>query len=227
MTSALKDTILSDLRAVGDSEQAKIIAGYLKTSKLEFLGVKIPEIGKIVTRHIRGHTSEELLTLMRELWMEPIFESRRGAIDVLKKYVVAGDIDTSIGIIDGWINDMDTWALMDPIGSNCQGELLLRRPELEALYARWGKSDNFWRRRASILPYLYLSLKRNYRKDFAERIFKAIEPHIDDAEFFVGKAAGWVLRELSKREPKLAKDFIQKNREKMTPLVLKEASKKV
>ena len=54
-----------------------------------------------------------------------------------------------------------------------------------------------------------------------------MSPHISDTEFFVGKAAGWVLRELSKRDPDLVKTFIDENRSTMTKLVIREGSRKL
>ncbi|MFW9918874.1 MAG: DNA alkylation repair protein [Candidatus Thorarchaeota archaeon] len=227
MTNMKKDDVLRDLKGAGDPEQAKIIAGYLKTSSLEFLGVKIPEIAKIVGKHLKGLSDDDMMALMEALWSEQIFESRRAAVDVMKKYSMKGNVDSALRIIDGWIDQMDTWALMDPIGSNCLGTLLLRKPDLEKVFIKWSKSDNFWRRRASILPYLFLSLKQNYKPEYAERILSAVKPHIADEEFFVGKAAGWVIRELSKREPKKATKFISEHKGSMTKLVLKESSKKV
>ena len=164
---------------------------------------------------------------MVDLWKELYFETRRAAIDIMKEFVKKTDFSTAFEIIDTWIDDIDTWALMDPLGSNCLGELLLRERSLEKTLVTWSKDDNFWRRRASILPYLYLSLKRCYRPEFYKRILDAVKPHIGDEEFFVGKAAGWVLRELSKRDPVVVAEFIKKNRGEMTPLVIREGSKKL
>ncbi|MFX0056218.1 MAG: DNA alkylation repair protein, partial [Candidatus Hermodarchaeota archaeon] len=46
-------------------------------------------------------------------------------------------------------------------------------------------------------------------------------------EFFVAKAVGWVLRELSKREPDLVRRFIDDNRDRMNKLSIREGSKKL
>ena len=176
---------------------------------------------------MQGLSFEELKDLMIVLCNEPYFEARRSSIDIMKEFVKKADVEISFRIIDSWIDDIDTWALMDPLGSNCLGELLLRKPELEKTFISWSDDENFWRRRATLLPYLYLSLKRNYRPEFNSIVLKALKPHISDKEFFVGKAAGWVLRELSKRDPDVVRDFIKKNREKMTSLVLREGSLKL
>lgn len=44
-------------------------------------------------------------------------------------------------------------------------------------------------------------------------------------EFFINKAIGWALQEYSKINPKWAKDFIDKNNDKMINLSIKEAGK--
>ncbi len=227
MKRSTSKALLDDLLSLGDKEQAEIIAGYLKTSRLSFIGIKLPEISKIAKKHMKGQSEDELQELMLELWKEPYFETRRASIDVMKEYAKNGNVDNALTIIDSWIDDVDTWALMDPIGSNCLGELLLRKPALEKIFVKWRTDLNFWRRRATILPYLYLSLKKNYRPEFTKKILTAIRPHITDEEFFVGKAAGWVLRELSKRNPDAVRAFIESHKTKMTRLVLRESSIKI
>lgn len=227
MMSMKKREILNDLLAAEDREKGKVIARYLKTSDLRFLGVQLPDITKIVNRHLKGLSEEDMIGLMRNLWNEPIFDCRRAAIDVMKKYASKGDITSALEMLDDWITTVDTWALLDPIGSNCLGTLLLRQRSLARTFQGWAKNDEIWRRRASILPYLFLSLKQNYRPEYAEEILKAVKPHISDEEFFVGKAAGWVIREFSKRDPERAAMFITAHRDSMTKLVLREASKKL
>ncbi len=43
----------------------------------------------------------------------------------------------------------------------------------------------------------------------------------------MAKAVGWVLGELSKREPGIAWKFIEKNRDVMSALAIREGSKKL
>lgn len=78
-----------------------------------------------------------------------------------------------------------------------------------------------------MLPYVHLAKKRIYKKEYAEKALNAIMPHLTDKEFFVAKAVGWVLRELSKREPELVGRFIEENRERMTKLSIREGSKRI
>jgi 3-methyladenine DNA glycosylase AlkD len=225
MTAA--EEILDELRNLANPEQAEAVARYMKTSSLEFFGVRLPPIQKIVTRFTKGFATEELVPLMNDLWKQTIFESRVAAIRVLERYAKRGDVFLALDAASRWIDDVDTWGLMDPLGTLCVGTLLLRNRDIEKTLTEWSMSENFWRRRASILPYLHLSKKLVYKEEYTERILQAIRPHISDKEFFVGKAAAWVLRELSKREPEIVKAFIDQHRDVMTRLVIREASKKL
>ncbi|NOR38861.1 MAG: hypothetical protein GQ580_04660 [Candidatus Thorarchaeota archaeon] len=225
MTAA--EEVLEELRKLGNPEQAEAVARYLKTSSLRFIGVKLPLIQKTVTRFTKGLATEELVPLMDGLWKQTIFEPRVAAIRVLERYAKKGDVPLALDTASRWIDDVDTWALMDPLGTSCVGTLLLRNRSIEKTLIEWSMSENFWRRRASILPYLHLSKKSVYNGEYTERILQAIQPHISDKEFFVGKAAAWVLRELSKREPEIVKAFIDQHRDVMTRLVIREASKKL
>ncbi|MCK4280096.1 MAG: DNA alkylation repair protein, partial [Candidatus Thorarchaeota archaeon] len=114
MTAA--EEILEELRKLGNPEQAETVARYMKTSSLKFFGVKLPPIQKTVTRFTKGLATEELMPLMNALWKQTIFESRVAAIRVLERYVKRGDVFLALDAASRWIDDVDTWGLMDPLG---------------------------------------------------------------------------------------------------------------
>ncbi len=227
MVSQRSKQIHSELKAISSAERKEKIAGYLKTSTLDFIGVELPIIHRIVKTSIRGLAIEELPYLIAELWKIEIFETRLAAIDVLKKFAKKGSVDNALEIADSWIDDADTWAITDPLSSPTIGSLILRNPKVEVVLKSWQTSDNFWRRRCSFLPYLHLAHKIQYKPEYAHKILEVVTPHISDTEFFVGKAAGWVLRELSKREPDVVREYFERHRQKMTKLVIREGFKKL
>ncbi len=219
--------IVRDLETQSDPDRKVKIAGYLKTSSLEFIGVELPDIHKIVKKNIKGIALDDMPELMDELWKIETFETRLAAIDIMKVYGVKGSIDIAMKMADLWIDDADTWAITDPLSSPTIGSMIIRDSKVEPILESWKTSENFWRRRCSFLPYLHLTLKTQYRPEYAKKILKVVTPHINDEEFFVGKAAGWVLRELSKREPDLVRSYFETNRSKMTKLVIREGMKKL
>ena len=227
MSKSVISRIFQELEGMSDSYRKEKIAGYLKTSALDFIGVELPDIHRIVKQNVKGLKIDELPQVMDGLWKIKTFETRLAAIDVLKIYAKKGPVETSMAFADQWVEDGDTWAIIDPLCSPTIGSMLMRDVNVETTLRSWRMSDNFWRRRASVLPYLYLALKTQYKPEFNDKIIEAVSPHISDAEFFVGKAAGWVLRELSKRDPDLVRKYIEKNSVRMTKLVIREGSKKL
>jgi len=219
--------IFDALNKMSDIERKEKIAGYLKTSSLDFIGVELPDIHRTVTQNIKGLKVDELPLVMEGLWKIKTFETRLAAIDVLKDYAKKGSVEIAMDFADRWIDDADTWAIVDPLCSPCIGSLILRDTKVEDTLRSWRTSRNFWKRRSSVLPFLYLTLKTRFKPEFGEKILEAVSPHISDNEFFVGKAAGWVLRELSKRDPVLVKRYFEENQSKMTKLVIREGSKKL
>jgi 3-methyladenine DNA glycosylase AlkD len=227
MSERLSKAIYHALKAQSNSLRKEKIAEYLKTSSLEFIGVELPDIHSTVKEYIKNLQIVELPSLMDELWKIQTFETRVAAIDVLKVYTKKGDVEKALSIADRWIDEADTWGITDPLCSPTIGILLLRDPKVEGALRSWRTSNNFWRRRCSVLPYLYLSLKAQYKPEYSKNILDAVTPHISDQEFFVGKAAGWVLRELSKRDPNLISEYYNTHRNQMTKLVIREGSKKI
>lgn len=227
MKGQISKQIHSELIANSSAERKEKIAGYLKTSSLDFIGVELPKIHRIVKTRIKELEIQEMPYLMAELWKIVTFETRLAAIDVLKDYSKKGSVDKAMEIADNWVDDADTWAITDPLSSPTIGSLILRNPKVEDVLRSWRTSDNFWRRRCSFLPYLHLCLKTQYKHEYAHKILEVVTPHISDKEFFVGKAAGWVLRELSKREPDLVREYFENHRHKMTKLVIREGAKKL
>jgi 3-methyladenine DNA glycosylase AlkD len=221
------DNIIDELRDLSNSERKDKISEYLKTSSLDFIGVTLPDIHKIVKRNIKRLSIDELPEIMDGLWKVKTFETRLAAIDVLKVYARKGSIDVAMDFADRWVEDGDTWGIIDPLCSPTIGSMILRDSGVEETLRSWRKSENFWRRRASVLPYLHLALKSQYKPEFNEKILEAVAPHLSDEEFFVGKAAGWVLRELSKRNSNIVRKFFDDHRSEMTRLVIREGSKKL
>jgi 3-methyladenine DNA glycosylase AlkD len=228
MVKDLTKALLNELKTYENPERAEMSVRYMKTSQLTFWGCALPEIRSTAKKHAKGIALENLLPLMESLWRFQIFEPRMSAVQIMEIYSKKGVIDVALEMISRWIDDIDTWSLTDPLCIVCLGTLIMRNSKkIERVLKSWRKSENFWRRRATILPYVHLSKKTFYKKEYLEGILKAMKPHLTDREFFVGKAVGWVLRELSKREPEAVRVFIDEHRDLATKLVIREGSKKL
>jgi len=65
---------------------------------------------------------------------------------------------------------------------------------------------------------------RNGEGDFA--LFAEIAaPLLEEKEFFLRKAIGWILREVSKKRPRLTFDFLKEHRARVSGLTLREGAR--
>ena len=101
--------------------------------------------------------------------------------------------------------------------------LVERDPAItEPILRRWSTDDDFWIRRASMLA--QLPALRAGGGDF-ELFASVASSMIGEKEFFIRKAIGWVLRDVSKKRPGLAFDFLLDHIDQVSGLTLREGSK--
>jgi 3-methyladenine DNA glycosylase AlkD len=221
------DTLINALREAGDPDWGADVRRYLKTSDLEFFGVRQPVNRQIAREYSRLVSEEDFVPYLRELWGYRVFEIRRAAAESMLHFIPRGMGEgDAVGLISEWLDDIDTWALTDPLGW-CMGKLIVGNPDLSEVLVEWGRSDNRWRRRMSILPYVDICTKNQYRPEYGNMILKALEPHLGDREFFVAKAVGWALRQLSYHEPEMVGEYISQHRDQMSKLAIREGSRKL
>ena len=101
-------------------------------------------------------------------------------------------------LIERLLRESQTWALVDGLSSDAVSRLVARDPdEMTPTLDRWATDADFWVRRASLLAEL-----RPIRKGQPlDRFLARAEPMLEEREFFIRKAIGWVLREAGKRRP--------------------------
>jgi 3-methyladenine DNA glycosylase AlkD len=144
----------------------------------------------------------------------------------MKRYVRAGNINETLWIISRWPDDLDNWASVDPLAIYCVGRLLVRDLRIEETLSHWRTSSSFRRRRAGILPFVLLCRKQFYKEEYSSMLLDIVKPHLPDREIFIQRAIGWLLRELSQRNPRGVRSFIRENRDVMTKFVADEALRK-
>lgn len=100
------------------------------------------------------------------------------------------------------------------------GEIGLRDQRVDALMIEWSKDDDFWIRRIAIDHQLCRK-----EKTHTELLEKILVNNFGSDEFFINKAIGWALRDYSKTNPDWVRAFIDKYKDQMDKLSIKEASK--
>ena len=100
------------------------------------------------------------------------------------------------------------------------GEIGLRDQRVDTLMIEWSKDDDFWIRRIAIDHQLCRK-----EKTHTELLEKILVNNFGSDEFFINKAIGWSLRDYSKTNPDWVSAFIDKYKDQMDKLSIKEASK--
>ncbi len=185
----------AELRAEGTPERAEGEKRYLK-SDLDFLGVTMGHVRRAVRRLDPSLDRNGLQALVEALWDSPVFDRRLAAVILLE---ARADLlePSDLRLVERLVRLSHTWALVDVLAGDVAGTILVRHPRAVAELDRWAVDDDFWVRRSALLA-LLTPMKRGLPLD---RFLGYADAMLDEKEFFIRKAIGWVLREESKRRP--------------------------
>jgi 3-methyladenine DNA glycosylase AlkD len=212
------------LRAAAVPGRAEQEKRYLESS-LVHLGASMPAIRKVAVATRRAQPDLDhgsLLALVEALWARGIHECRAAVVELLDVYadrLVAGDLS---GVLERLLRQSRTWALVDGLAASVAGPLVERFPALGETLDRWATDEDFWLRRSALLAEL-IPLREG-RGDFA-RFGRHADAMLEEREFFVRKAIGWVLRDVSRRDPGRVARWLLPRASRASGLTLREATR--
>jgi 3-methyladenine DNA glycosylase AlkD len=213
------------LRAAGTADRAAQEKRYLK-SELEFFGVTVPETRRVVKAAVRGYPGLDeagMVAWAVSLWREPIHERRMATVELLTlaaPRLGAGDLAT----VERLVRESGTWALVDGLAVSVAGEIALRDPRSWPVIDGWAADADFWVRRSALLA--LLRGIRAGRPDLP-RFTRYAQPMLAEREFFIRKAIGWVLREISKHDPDWVASWTQRHLSEMSGVTFREAARRL
>ena len=202
-----------------NEEQAQKMSKYM-LNKFEYIGIKTPERRKIFKNFFKEYKNEEKIDweFVNKCWENKHREFQYIAADYLKNMKDKLTID-DIPKFKRLILKKSWWDTIDNLDMTI-GALALKDSNVNKILLEWSIDENIWLRRIAIDHQLLRKEKTN-----AELLEKILKNNLGQAEFFINKAIGWALRDYSKTNPEWVKNFIEKNRENMAKLSIKEASK--
>ena len=212
--------IRNRLQKLADKNKAKVLRSFFKTGPGHygegdvFLGIAVPVLRKVVKecgatplpdaiRLLRSAIHEERLLALLLL-----IHAYTNAHDSLKKKIYNLYLKNS-----RYINN---WDLVDLSAPNIVGNYLMDKSR-EPLYAL-AKSRNLWKRRIAILSTFHF-IRQNDFKD----TLQISEILLNDNHDLIHKAAGWMLREVGKRDLQAEKKFLRQHYKKMPRTMLRYA----
>ena len=212
--------LLQALRALGSPERAEHEKAYQK-SRWEHWGVSLPNMDAATRETLDDLKQDEALELSRRLWREPVWDLRIVAGRILARKSIAPDAKVWDFVTERLI-DLDGWAVADNLATVASRCLIEDPGRLDAVET-WIENPHLWTRRAALvftLPWTKETRDPERMLGWAARLG-------DDPEWFIQKAIGWWLRELSKRDPERVRRFLNDHGEKLRGVARREATKRL
>lgn len=208
------------LRAAGTPQRAVAERKYLRSELVHF-GVTVPVNRRLTRTAARAVqlTRADLVQAVELLWERGVHELRVAAVQLLVDHVLllkAADL----ALVERLIRTAKTWALVDELAPRVAAVLFARFPKLSPRLDRWARDDDFWVRRAALLVFL-LPMRRG--EEGFERFARYAESMLDEKEFFIRKAIGWVLRETSKKRSELVYAWLAPRMQRASGVTVREA----
>jgi len=218
---------LAALDALIEPGRAEGMAAYHKQSR-QVLGIPNPALNDITKNWRQTLTVEQRVQLASELWKTNIFEARLAASKVLTQARLRPD-EAAWDLIANWTADFDSWAIADHACMAGQKRLVADPTRLDQVET-WTTSEHMWTRRAALvitLPWTKQNHPKPEELQARDRILGWAASYVTDHTWFIQKAIGWWLRDLSKHDPERVRAFLNKHADGMKPFAVKEASKRL
>ncbi len=223
--AAVGDFIESELPTVADPGRAAKERAYLK-SELVFLGVGVPATRRLVRESWKrngGLDHDGLIANVDRLWGSDVHEHRIATVELLKLAPPAALGIDDRPMLEHLLRTARTWAYVDSLAADVVGTLVASAPNAWGpVLDQWAFDHDFWIRRSALLS-LLVPL-RHGGGDF-ERFSRYADAMLDEREFFIRKAIGWVLRDTSRRRPELVADWIESRVTRVSGVTAREAVK--
>ena len=202
-----------------DQEAAAAMSKYMR-NLFDFYGLPAPRRKEVYRDFIRAEKKAKAIDweFLDNCYEDAHREFQYLVYDYLlaaKQYVSFEDIPK----IKKYITTKSWWDTTDFL---CKviGDIGLRDARVKDLMIDWSNDENIWLKRTAIEH--QLGLKDKTDTGLLELV---IVNSFGSHEFFVNKAIGWALRDYSKTDPEFVKGFINRHRDEMDSLSIKEASK--
>lgn len=212
------EDILQGLKEVANPEDAIHMKAYMK-DQFEFLGVKTPVRRKLSKVFFKKNSSLAIdWKFIHQAWDNPYREMQYVVLDYLQlkqKALTPSDLPK----IKKLAQTKPWWDTIDFLCRSV-GYISLHYPETKKIVLDWSRDKDFWLRRIAIEHQLLQ--KEETDVQLLEQI---LINNLNQTEFFINKAIGWALRDYSKTNPDWVREFIEKYKDRLSKLSIKEGSK--
>lgn len=187
-----------------------------------FFGIPSPQRRALDREFIAADKKEGTIDweFLNECWNDEHREMQYFVSDYLramKKHLIYDDVPR----IERFIKSKQWWDTIDFL-DKVVGSIAFKDSRIDDLMLRWSKDENFWVRRVAIDH----QIGRKSATDTA-LLETILVNNFGSSEFFINKAIGWSLRDYSKCNPDWVRSFIEKYRDRLNNLSIREGGKYV
>lgn len=170
---------------------------------------------------LQGMNAYEKRLLVVRLWEDEYRESQLLALEWMMQWNPKDYLESDLPFFEDLILQKSWWDTVDGIAPNLIGKYAKRFPEnMKEVWNVWENHPSFWIRRSCLI----FQLRYRQETDLA-LLQHFIHSFKSDQEFFIQKAIGWSLREVSKWNPHWVKEVVEV--EELKGLARREAMKYV
>lgn len=206
------------------SENALAMAAYMKNN-FPFWGIKTEKRRSLQTPFyapFKVLDKKEQQAIIKELWSMPEREFHYFAMDLASKIVKKTD-QSWLSFWEPMLITNAWWDSVDFIAPSLIGPLLKNDVALQEEYSwKWMESDKLWKQRAALIFQIKYKDKTN-----APLLFDLVLSCAASKEFFLRKGSGWALREYGKTSPLEVSQFVNRHKDQLSGLTVREAIRRL
>ena len=202
------DATASALAPLADAPKAAEMRRYMKDVS-PFLGIQTPArraAQRAAWKPLPAPDPAEVATIARDLWALPEREYQYAACDLLARTARMLPGEFVVDPVEGFIGDRPWWDTIDSLGSSAITPLVAAHPEqIDTMWQWWDTGDR-WLVRAAIQH------QRGRKEDTdLDILFAMCDRYAEDREFFIAKAIGWALRDVTRWDPSAVRMFVDEH----------------
>lgn len=213
----------SALEPLANPDRAPGMSAYMK-DVAPFLGIPTPErraAQRLAWSPLPPPSVEDVARIAQQLFALPEREYAYAACDLIATHQRRLGDTFLADPVEHLLLTRPWWDTVDSLVTSAVCPLTLRHPHLVDLMWRWWRSGDRWLVRAAIGH----QRGRKGQTDLA-LLFSLCDGYASDREFFIAKAIGWALRDVSRWFPDQVRGFVDGHPD-LSPVARREALRKI
>lgn len=149
---------------------------------------------------------QEIAPVVVALWAEPEREFQYAACDLLARQARHLDGGFVVDPTAAFLQDRPWWDTVDSLGNAVISPLVDRYPDQVDTMWQWWDSGDRWLIRAAIGHQRGLGDRTDL-----DRLFTMCDRYAEEREFFIAKAIGWALRDVTRWDAPAVQEFVDEH----------------